>query len=186
MAKKRSKRKVKTKLPKKSLTSSNIDKLYFGKAGHLFVMSELLLQKWNVAMPEVDIGDDIFVVRDKDSSFIKVQVKSANAMLKSSITTASFTTSLQQLRSSADGKLIYFFLVRKDKEWDKIIIIERTELWALYQKITKSIKIKSGRTPKTITIKLTYNGQKIKWKDENIESYHNKWIYFDHSAPKSI
>ncbi len=27
-------------------------------------MAELLLRGWNVAIPEVDVGDDIFVVRD--------------------------------------------------------------------------------------------------------------------------
>ena len=34
--------------------------LYLGKAGHLTVMSEFLMRGWNVAIPEVDIGDDIF------------------------------------------------------------------------------------------------------------------------------
>ena len=37
---------------------------YLGKAGHLFIMSEFLMLGWNVAIPEVDIGDDIFVVQD--------------------------------------------------------------------------------------------------------------------------
>ena len=36
--------------------------LYIGKAGHLAVMSEFLMRGWNVATPEVDIGDDIFFV----------------------------------------------------------------------------------------------------------------------------
>ena len=33
--------------------------LYLGKAGHLTVMSEFLTRGWNVAIPEVDVGDDI-------------------------------------------------------------------------------------------------------------------------------
>ena len=28
--------------------------LYFGKTGHLVVMSEFLLRSWNAAIPEVD------------------------------------------------------------------------------------------------------------------------------------
>ena len=36
---------------------------YIGKAGHLAVMGELALRGYNVAMPEIDEGDDIFVVR---------------------------------------------------------------------------------------------------------------------------
>jgi hypothetical protein len=40
--------------------------LYIGKAGHLAVMSEFLMLGWNVAIPEVDTGEDIFVVQDDD------------------------------------------------------------------------------------------------------------------------
>ena len=40
-------------------------KNYVGKGGHLAVMGEFLLRGYNVAMPEVDVGDDIFVVHDR-------------------------------------------------------------------------------------------------------------------------
>ena len=33
---------------------------HIGKAGHLAAMAEFLLRGYNVAMPEVDVGDDIF------------------------------------------------------------------------------------------------------------------------------
>ena len=52
---------------------------HVGKSGQLAVMSELLLRGYNVAMPEVDVGDDVFVVRDEEESVTRVQVKSANA-----------------------------------------------------------------------------------------------------------
>jgi hypothetical protein len=42
--------------------------LYLGRAAQLFVMSELLLRGYNVAIPEVDIGDDLLVIRDADDS----------------------------------------------------------------------------------------------------------------------
>ena len=47
--------------------------LYLGKAGHLTVMSEFLTRGWNVAIPEVDIGDDIFVVQDDNGTLRRVQ-----------------------------------------------------------------------------------------------------------------
>ncbi|MFN9622301.1 MAG: hypothetical protein ACK587_05640 [Cyanobacteriota bacterium] len=37
---------------------------YVGKAGHLAVMGELSLRGYNVALPEIDKGDDIFAVND--------------------------------------------------------------------------------------------------------------------------
>ncbi len=43
------------------------------------VMAEYLARGYNVAIPEVDIGDDIFVVRDEIGEFSRIQVKSATA-----------------------------------------------------------------------------------------------------------
>jgi|GEM_PF-4307042 len=56
--------------------------LYIGKAGHLAVMSEFLMRGWNVATPEVDIGDDIFVVEDESGTMKRVQVKSSSAKIR--------------------------------------------------------------------------------------------------------
>ena len=42
-------------------------------------MSEFLLRGYNVAVPEVDIGDDIFVVHDAAGELWRIQVKTANA-----------------------------------------------------------------------------------------------------------
>jgi hypothetical protein len=38
---------------------SGIERHYIGKSGQLAAMSEFLWRGWNVAMPEVDEGDDI-------------------------------------------------------------------------------------------------------------------------------
>jgi hypothetical protein len=54
--------------------------LYLGKAGHLTVMSEFLTCGWNVAIPEVDVGDDIFVVQDDNGTLRRVQVKTSTSI----------------------------------------------------------------------------------------------------------
>ena len=51
--------------------------LYIGRAGQLLVMSEFLLRGWNAALPEVDVGDDVFVVKDEDGTLFRIQVKTA-------------------------------------------------------------------------------------------------------------
>jgi hypothetical protein len=56
--------------------------LYLGKAGQLVVMSCFLVRGWNVATPEVDVGDDLFVVEDKKGIFYRVQVKTSQATLR--------------------------------------------------------------------------------------------------------
>ncbi|UUO08694.1 hypothetical protein M4951_10325 [Blastopirellula sp. J2-11] len=48
---------------------------YIGKAGHLAVMSEFCIRGYNVAMPEIDIGDDVFVVNDTSGAYWRIQVK---------------------------------------------------------------------------------------------------------------
>ena len=53
------------------------DNLYIGRAGQMAVMSEFLCRGYNVAIPEVDVGDDIFVVRDLDGAFSRIQVKTS-------------------------------------------------------------------------------------------------------------
>lgn len=67
--------------------------LYLGKAGHLNVMSEFLTRGWNVAIPEVDIGDDIFVVQDDNGTLRRVQVKTSTATFRQN----SFSSSLMFL-----------------------------------------------------------------------------------------
>ena len=61
---------------------SKLANLFLGHAGQLAVMSELLAQGWNVAVPEVDIGDDAIVINDKAGSFYRVQIKAATASIR--------------------------------------------------------------------------------------------------------
>jgi hypothetical protein len=41
---------------------------HFGRAGEFFAMSEFLLRGWNVAVPVVDVGDDVFVIEDNEKT----------------------------------------------------------------------------------------------------------------------
>ena len=43
------------------------------------VMSEFLFRLINVAVPEVDVGNDVFVVRENDEAVTRIQVKYAAA-----------------------------------------------------------------------------------------------------------
>ncbi len=72
--------------------------LYLGRAGHLAIMSELLMRGWNVAIPEVDIGDDIFVVHDEKGILQKVQVKTSTATKRVKGFSGQFQVNINQLR----------------------------------------------------------------------------------------
>ena len=102
--------------------------LYLGKAGHLTVMSEFLIRGWNVAIPEVDIGDDIFVVQDDNGTLRRVQVKTSTSTLRDNGFSGQFNVPLAQLKNIANIPVHYVFVVRHNEQWTRPIIIRQDYL----------------------------------------------------------
>lgn len=101
---------------------------YFGKAGHLSMMSEFLMRGWNVAIPEVDIGDDIFVVQDDSGTLRRVQVKTSNSTSRQGSISGKFSVSAKNLKNLSKIPVHYVFLLRHEDSWMKPIIIRQDEL----------------------------------------------------------
>lgn len=101
--------------------------LYVGKAGQLYVMSEFLMRGWNVAMPEVDTGDDIFFVEDENDTFYRVQVKTAHANVRKNGYSVQFSISLQQLEEQ-DSSIYFVFLIRNKLGWSNMLLIPQRRL----------------------------------------------------------
>lgn len=102
--------------------------LYLGKAGHLTVMSEFLTRGWNVAIPEVDIGDDIFVVQDDNGTLRRVQVKTSTSTIRQTNFSGQFNIPLNQLKNIGNIPVHYVFVVRHQDQWTKPIIIRQDYL----------------------------------------------------------
>ena len=102
--------------------------LYLGKAGHLVVMSEFLIRGWNVAIPEVDIGDDIFVVQDDIGTLNRVQVKAATSTVRRTGFSGRFNLPLVQLEKISTILVHYVFVVRHEGRWVDPIIIRQDYL----------------------------------------------------------
>src|SRR5581483_3792742 len=96
---------------------------YLGKANHLYAMSEFLIRGWNVAIPEVDIGDDIFVVEDESGTLRRVQVKTSTATERQSNFSGQFQIPETQLKNIRDILVHYVFIVRYKGNWTKPVII---------------------------------------------------------------
>jgi len=107
--------------------------LYLGKAGHLTVMSEFLTRGWNVAIPEVDVGDDIFVVQDDNGTLRRVQVKTSTSTVRKNGFSGQFNVPLIQLRNTAGGYVYYVFIVRNNNHWTKPVIIRQDYLLDYFQ-----------------------------------------------------
>ncbi|MBL7816603.1 MAG: hypothetical protein JNL70_16400 [Saprospiraceae bacterium] len=102
--------------------------LFVGKAGQLYVMSEFLMRGWNVAMPEVDTGDDIFVVEDENDTFFRIQVKTAQAIDRQNGYSVQFNIPLYQLEEY-NTAIYYVFLIRRKNQWSDIILMPQLKLY---------------------------------------------------------
>lgn len=103
--------------------------LYLGKAGHLYAMSEFLIRGWNVAIPEVDIGDDIFVVQDDNGTLRRVQVKTSTSTERQKNFSGQFNVPVAQLRDyRVNFPIYYVFIARHKVTWTKPLIIKQDYL----------------------------------------------------------
>src|SRR5437764_3009417 len=102
------------------------ERVYVGKAGQLAVMAEFLLRGYNVAMPEVDVGDDIFVVHDEQGRLWRIQVKTALGKAREYGHSGRFAVRLSQLRTAKTPELFYVFALRREAHWDFVIVPRRT------------------------------------------------------------
>jgi hypothetical protein len=135
--------------------------LFTGRSGQLALMSEFLIRGINVAVPEVDIGEDIVVVRDDNDILFRVQVKTANALphARTANFSAQFNLSMQQLEGGSQN-LIYAFVVRRNNRWEEFVIVRRSILYDLRtryaigtQDARGNLLLKLSFTPTAITNK---------------------------------
>lgn len=91
-------------------------------------MSEFLILGWNVAIPEVDIGDDIFVVQDDNGTLRRVQVKTSTSTIRKDGFSGQFSISVSNLRNITNILVHYVFLVRNEGGWSKPVIIRQDYL----------------------------------------------------------
>ncbi len=147
--------------------------LYTGRAGHLAVMAELLLRGWNTAIPEVDVGDDIFVVHDSQRDLRRVQVKTALARPLQVGHSAQFNLSLSQLQTSMTPEVTYIFAVRLCDRWDSFVVIDREIL----DEEHSSYRLGSGSTDRLV-LRLRFKGTSVTCKRRDLSQYRNNWTAF--------
>ena len=96
-------------------------------------MAEFLTRGWNVAIPEVDIGDDIFVVQDDNGTLRRVQVKTSTSTVRQLGFSGQFNVPLTQLRNITNIPVHYVFIVRNNDHWTRPVIIRQDYLLDHFQ-----------------------------------------------------
>src|SRR5579885_3339247 len=123
---------------------------HYGMAGHLAAMSEFVLRGYNVAIPMVDVGDDVFVVDDRDGALRRIQVKSAeqaaDASDRDGEKTVVYRLSRRQLRKAKRNELYYMFMIRWDRRW-RFLLVPRVDLDELHKSQVARALEAAGRGP---------------------------------------
>jgi hypothetical protein len=133
-------------------------------------MSELLFLGYNVAVPEVDVGDDIFVVDDSNGNLSRVQVKTAEKITKTRYgRVAQYNLSSEQLKLEKNTELYYVFVRRLQASWE-FVVLSRPDLLDLRERFEKAEK-KKARTTEMLTLRMTFGVQSVTVWEESVQPY---------------
>ena len=100
---------------------------YTGKAGHLAVMGEFTLRGYNVAMPEIDKGDDVFVVRDETGAMWRLQVKTSLGAQQAASYRYQFRVRENMIQTAQNPELHFIFVMRNNGRW-RFLVMDRAVL----------------------------------------------------------
>lgn len=115
-------------------------------------MSEFLVLGWNAAIPEVDIGDDIVVIRDENDTLRRIQVKTSVATLRKNGYSGQCSVSLKYLMNLGRSPVHFVFLLRHRLGWSDPVIVRQDRLLELVQNIPVQ---KVGNGKRTIYFSFT-------------------------------
>jgi hypothetical protein len=144
-----------------------IDDTFTGRAAQLAVMAELLRLRCNVAIPEVDLGTDVFVFRDDREEVVRLQVKSCTSPYickDDSGYSAKFSLPMKQFRRIDDRPPLYYALaVLRDDRWIDFLVVSRKVLQSHFYSATPFGSVNKANDELQITVafrkEVTCSGQ---------------------------
>jgi hypothetical protein len=90
-------------------------------------MAELANRGYNVALPEIDIGDDIFAVNDSNGNMWRLQVKTSVAKQRKKVQSGQFRIRQRAIMTPTAPEL-HFVLVLRVPDRFRFVIISRDVL----------------------------------------------------------
>lgn len=160
------------------MSRNGVRDTFFGRAGEMAVMAELLLRGWNVAVPEIDIGDDVFVVRDSNGEFKRVQVKSANSKQQNKSIIFQISISSKRLTTPVTPELTLVFPVRskEDERWKFFCVINRSTLNTLF--VNDNVGNKNSKGDVNFRFKYETDIKKLTIGTADLSKHINDWASF--------
>jgi hypothetical protein len=162
---------------------------YTGRSGQMAVMAELLDLGCNVAIPEVDVGRDLFAFQDEEEGVTHIQVKTAGkakSLTEEGSYSAQIDVPLDQLKMTGPA-LYYVFGIRLKRTWTAFIVIERDRLNALRVEKDIGTEYEDKRTKKRF-LKLTFSftTDTVTCSGESFQEHRNAWTSLPPLHPEEL
>jgi hypothetical protein len=152
---------------------------YTGRSGQLAVMAELLDRGCNVAIPEVDVGRDLFAFQDEEEGVAHLQVKTAGkarALKAEGSYTAQIDVPLDQLEFPDRPALYYVFAMRLGKRWADFLVIRRSRLNALRLEKDLGTRYTDPKAHKAyLKFTFSFSTDGVTCGGESFQPYRNAW-----------
>jgi hypothetical protein len=143
--------------------------LYTGRSGQMAVMAEFLRRGYNVAIPEIDVGEDIFVIRDADGDLSRIQVKAAIGKGQS-VASGKFSMPMAQLQKLHEPELYYVFTLHCNGMWREFVIIPRDKL----ERLQAADEI-GNVTQNKLVLYLSFTAQDVVCSGTSLQGYRGNW-----------
>ncbi len=154
---------------------TKMQSLYTGMSGQFAAMSEFLSLGYNVATPEVDRGDDVFVVRDDDGDLSRIQVKTANAQTTRYGYRATVNVPKLQLETPRNPELYYVIPVRHENRWKDFVVISRQDLDAIRTASDLGSLVGLAPAKQSFVIQLAFRHNSVLTGAADFQPYRNNW-----------
>jgi hypothetical protein len=151
---------------------------YTGRGGQFAVMAEFVIRGYNVAMPEIDIGDDIFVVKDSDGDLNRIQVKTAigKPQKNKDCYLVQFKIAHAHLEKPRKPDITYVFVLRAGDCWRDFVIMPRRELYVLRQNSNIGSLLKDRTTGQlSLVITMAFKPHDVICSKQSLQMYRNRW-----------
>ena len=146
---------------------------YTGKSGQMAVLAELLSRQCNVAVPEVDEGEDVLAFALDEPDVTRIQVKTANAerLKEAGRYAARVSVPLEQLETRSRVELYYIFAIRVEDRWVDFILITRTLLHRLSARGVGYLNRRAGE----LQLYLSFGPDEVTCSGQSWQSSRNAW-----------
>lgn len=149
-------------------------RLFVGASGEHAVLSELLIRNYNVAVPDVDLGTDSYVININDGGSKRIQIKTALIRQTKNGWQCGLVFRKDYLRPNYMG-IDYLFAPLRDEsinKWNNILIIKMDTLYVYLQNNGYDL---SGKKKMTIPLKFVSKRNKYYIKNEEITAHIDDW-----------